>query len=408
MKGKILGSRYRVIEYIAEGGFGRTYLAEDTLLPGNDLCVVKQLSPSFSMPELLAVARRLFKTEAKALHSLGHHPQIPELLAYFEEAEKFYLVQQYIQGRTLDAELTRGKVWTTNKVIELLRDCLNILKFIHERGVIHRDIKPANLIRRHADNKIVVVDFGTVKEVLQGQTTLPQLTVAVGTQGYMPIEQARGKPRSTSDIYALGIIGIQALTGTEPLNLEEDKNNELIWSHLANTNHRLIGILTKMTRYYYGDRYQSARSILAALDSCTDAVVNLRSTAIAELAEGIASSPDISSQVIRQNRSFRNEQIAATKPLATSQTIKQFESTEHRSGDRTKQQDPNALPGVRSVPIIEYARSKAKSKLTGKKLWKIVLISIVACGGVYISLQKLIIQPNLNRSQPEATLNSLS
>ena len=189
MKGKILGSRYRVIEYIAEGGFGRTYLAEDTLLPDKDFCVVKQLAPSFSAPKLLAIARRLFETEAKVLHSLGHHAQIPELLAYFEEAEKFYLVQQYIKGRTLDTELTEGKVWKTERVIELLRDCLNILQFIHEQGVIHRDIKPSNLIRRHSDRKIVVVDFGTVKEVLQGQTTLPQLTVAVGTQGYMPIEQ---------------------------------------------------------------------------------------------------------------------------------------------------------------------------------------------------------------------------
>ena len=88
MKGKILGSRYRVIEYIAEGGFGRTYLAEDTLLPDQNHCVVKQLSPTFNASRLLAVARRLFETEAKALHNLGHHAQIPELLAYFEEAEK--------------------------------------------------------------------------------------------------------------------------------------------------------------------------------------------------------------------------------------------------------------------------------------------------------------------------------
>ena len=416
MKGKILGSRYRVIEYIAEGGFGKTYLAEDTLLPGKDLCVVKQLSPSFSAPKLLAVARRLFKTEAKALHSLGHHLQIPELLAYFEEAEKFYLVQQYIEGRTLDTELIQSKVWATNKVIELLRDCLNILKFIHEQGVIHRDIKPANLIRRHADNKIVLVDFGTVKEVLQGQTTLAQLTVAVGTQGYMPLEQARGKPRSTSDIYALGIIGIQALTGTKPLNLPEDKNNELVWSHLANTNHRLIEILTKMTRYYYSDRYQSARSILAALDSCTDAVVNLRSTAIApfsaDISQGIysVSSTTILDASLKanfrgQNGSLRNEQITAIERFATSQTVK-FESTESQPSNPNKQQDPNALPGVRSVPIIKYERSNAKSKLTSK-LWKIALITIVACGGVYISLQKLIIQPNLDRSQPQATPDSL-
>lgn len=163
MKGKILGSRYLVLEYIAEGGFGKTYLAEDTQLPGKDLCIVKQLAPSFNAPKLLEIARRLFKTEATALHSLGHHPQIPELLAYFEEAEKFYLVQQYISGQTLDKELIPKQSWSAARVIDLLKDCLNILKFIHEKGVIHRDLKPANLIRRDTDGKIVLVDFGTVK-----------------------------------------------------------------------------------------------------------------------------------------------------------------------------------------------------------------------------------------------------
>lgn len=110
MKEKILGSRYQILEYIAEGGFGQTYLAADTQLPDRDLCVVKQLSPGFNTPKLLAIARRLFKTEAATLHSLGHHPQIPELLAYFEEAEKFYLVQQYIRGKTIDTELSSTQV----------------------------------------------------------------------------------------------------------------------------------------------------------------------------------------------------------------------------------------------------------------------------------------------------------
>ncbi len=265
MKGKILGSRYKIIEYLAEGGFGRTYLAEDTQIPGKDICLVKQLYLKSSSPQFLHVARRLFKTEASTLHILGHHAQIPTLLAYFEEEEKFYLVQQYIKGEILTKELERGEVWSERQVIDLLRDVLKILQFIHAQGVIHRDIKPDNLIRRQGDRKLVLVDFGTVKQVLQGQqTNLGQLTVAVGTQGYMPTEQARGKPRPTSDLYALGIMAIQALTGILPIDLEEDEEGEIIWESKVSS--ELAQILTQMTRYHFKDRYQSATEVLEALD----------------------------------------------------------------------------------------------------------------------------------------------
>ncbi|MEM8675759.1 MAG: serine/threonine-protein kinase [Cyanobacteria bacterium P01_G01_bin.67] len=273
MKSKILGSRYQVLEYIAKGGFGKTYLAEDTQLPGKDLCVVKELSPTVEESKFLQVARRLFKAEASALHNLGHHEQIPELLAYFEEAEKFYLVQQYIKGQTLERELNPEFAWSESKVIELLADTLQILDFIHSKGVIHRDLKPANLIRRQCDQKIVLVDFGTVKNMLQGHTNLGQLTIPVGTKGYMPTEQARGKPRATSDLYALGMIGIQALTRVAPLELEEDDNGELLWSHLAQVSPQLAQILTRMTRYHFNDRYQSAAETLQALNALADAGV---------------------------------------------------------------------------------------------------------------------------------------
>ncbi|MEL6496127.1 MAG: serine/threonine-protein kinase [Cyanobacteria bacterium J06623_7] len=390
MKGKVLGSRYRVTEYLAEGGFGRTYLAEDTQLPNRDLCVVKQLSPSFNAPKLLAVARRLFETEAKTLHSLGHHPQIPELRAYFEEAGKFYLVQQYIQGQTLDAELARGQIWPANKVIELLRDCLNILQFIHAQGVIHRDIKPANLIRRHGDRQIVVVDFGTVKEILQGQTSLPQLTVAVGTQGYMPIEQARGKPRSSSDLYALGMVGIQALTGVNPLDLSEDSDGELLWSHLIHNQPQLVTILTKMTRYHYGDRYKSAQSILVALNGCADTVINLSQP---------TSSPR---QNVSQNSNSikANKKAAPTRHLGTSRTTEQSTGIAHQLARQPKPPDSNALPGVRPVALIQGStRRRVKSSLTYKHYGKIALIVIVVATGVYLLVPKTSNEPNLNPSQ---------
>ncbi|MEO1670055.1 MAG: serine/threonine-protein kinase [Cyanobacteria bacterium J06631_2] len=368
MKGKILGSRYQVLEYIAEGGFGRTYIAADTQLPDNDLCVVKQLSPSFNTPKLLKIARRLFKTEAATLHSLGHHPQIPELLAYFEEAEKFYLVQQYIRGNTVDTELSSTQIWSVPKVIEFLRDCLNILQYIHEQGVIHRDIKPANLIRRHSDSKIVLVDFGTVKNILQEQTSLPQLTVAVGTQGYMPIEQARGKPRSTSDLYALGIIGIQALTGIKPLNLEEDRHGEIIWSHLANTDHKLKDVLTKMTRCHYCDRYQSARTVLEVLDGFNDTVITL------------------------------------PQPLLAVTPIREFDpsSASKNEPQNEPESDPNALPGIRSVALDIPSHQKSRAKLTQKQLGKIAIAIIIILGGLYLASAS-VFEPN--NPQPESSQN---
>ena len=267
MQGTILGSRYRVIKYIAKGGFGKTYLAEDTQLPGKDKCVVKQLYPSVDDPNFIKVARRLFKTEAETLNTLGVHNQIPQLMAYFEEDEKFYLVQQYIEGHTLSKEIVSGELWSEAKVIELLRDCLNILDFIHAKGVIHRDVKPDNLIRRKLDNKLVLVDFGTVKEVLAEQTQLVPATVAVGTRGYMPTEQARGKPRTTSDIYALGIIAIQALTGVHPTKLQENDSGEIVWQDEAQCSTQLGEIVNKMTRYHFKERYQSAHETIAELDS---------------------------------------------------------------------------------------------------------------------------------------------
>jgi serine/threonine protein kinase len=380
VKGKILGSRYQVLEYVAEGGFGKTYLAEDTQLPGKDLCIVKQLAPRFTAPQLLEIARRLFKTEATALHSLGHHPQIPELLAYFEEAEKFYLVQQYIAGQTLDQKLIPKQPWSPGQVVELLRDCLNILRFIHDQGVIHRDLKPANLILRDADHKIVLVDFGTVKNILQGQGGLEQLTVAVGTQGYMPIEQARGKPRSTSDLYALGIIGIQALTGVKPLDLEEDENGEIIWSPLVNAQPELIEILTKMTRYNYLERYPSAQSVLDALDSCGD-------TLLPQAVPGM------------RTTSF---------PGSTDQSMLQSPQREYPSQVRPNpNEDPNALPGVRSVAMVNHPSSRlvqpqATQQALGQKA-KIALMAIVIAGGIYLSLKQLFPQPASDISSPEAT-----
>lgn len=270
MLGKLLDRRYQVTQVLGAGGFGRTYLAQDTRRPGNPICVVKQLKPVSSEPSFLEAARRLFNSEAETLEQLGNHDQIPRLLAYFEEDQEFYLVQEFIEGHTLTQELQPGQRWEENRVIDMLSEILEILEFVHRHNVIHRDIKPDNLIRRKSDNKLVLVDFGAVKQIRTQLASVygQQLsnTIAVGTPGYMASEQALGQPRPSSDIYALGIIGIQALTGLMPISFQEDlSTGEILWQQLVSVSRGLDTVLSKMVRYHFKDRYQSADEALQAL-----------------------------------------------------------------------------------------------------------------------------------------------
>ncbi|MBD2342281.1 protein kinase [Calothrix sp. FACHB-156] len=276
MIGKLLDHRYQVIEVLATGGFGQTYIAQDTRRPGNPICVVKHLKPSSSDPKVFETAKRLFNSEAETLEVLGNHDQIPRLLAYFDENQEFYLVQEFIEGNTLSEELSPDKHWSENQVMHLLQEVLGILEFVHSQGVIHRDIKPDNIIRRASDNKLVLVDFGAVKQLRTNLITSggqPTATVVIGTPGYMPTEQGQGKPRPNSDIYSLGIIAIQALTGLAANTLQEDPNTgELLWQHLVSVNPQLAAVLNKMVRYHFKDRYQNATEALQACRELTPAV----------------------------------------------------------------------------------------------------------------------------------------
>ncbi|WP_375510472.1 protein kinase [uncultured Nostoc sp.] len=270
MLGTMLRGRYKIVRKLGQGGFGETYLAEDMDLPRNPHCVVKRFKPQFTDPQALQQAMRLFDTEADVLYRLGNHEQIPRLLAHFEENQEFYLVQEYVQGDDLSTELKPGQQWNQEKVIAFLRDILKILEFVHQQNVIHRDIKPANLIRRAADGKLFLIDFGAVKEISTLMANNQGRTVAVGTPGYMPSEQYNGQPQLCSDIYAVGMIGIQALTGIFPLKLPIDpKTLEFIWRNQVQVSPQLADILDRMVRYHFGQRYQSAPTALQALTNLT-------------------------------------------------------------------------------------------------------------------------------------------
>lgn len=267
---KPLGGRYQMIQQLGMGGFGQTFLAQDLHLPGHPRCVVKQLKPQVNSSQELQVARRLFDTEAQVLYRLGTHPQIPSLLAHFEEEQEFYLAQELIEGQSLEAELSSQRLWQDEDAIAFLHDLLSTLAFVHKHQVIHRDIKPSNLIRRYSDHRIVLIDFGAVKQVsiqLTALTSSLNRTISIGTEGYMPSEQLAGRPQFSSDVYAVGMIAIQGITGQMPHTIPTHPHNgELDWHGLAAHCHpALVTLLDYMVQYDFRSRYANAAEALAAL-----------------------------------------------------------------------------------------------------------------------------------------------
>lgn len=270
-----LNGRYKIIRELGFGGQGKTFLCQDMILSGNPYCAVKQLRPANTNdPIFFDKAKGLFYQEIEALGKVGHHPQIPRLLDNFEENKEFYLVQEYVEGVSLSEELPPGTLWQENKVIEMLREILHILEFIHQKKVIHRDIKPDNIIRRNIDNKLVLIDFGCLKQVGDTQLTTQGgkvlSTMVVGTQGYIAPEQLQGRASACSDLYALGMIGIQALTGKSAVDLQRDHTDKLTaevqWKPLApHVNQNLTSIISKIVAYRAIDRIQTATEVLRVL-----------------------------------------------------------------------------------------------------------------------------------------------
>ncbi len=271
MQGKVLAGRYKIISHLGGGGFGQTYVAEDQQLPDTPKCVVKQFQPIVANAQALEVASRLFDREARTLHKLGSHDQIPRLLAHFEEDNEFFLVQDYIDGNTLAQEIHQRKRLSQAEVISLLQDILSTLEYVHQQNVIHRDIKPSNLIRRKRDGKLALIDFGAVKQISQqrlneqGET---DINTTISTRGYTPLEQLEGHPRFNSDIYALGITAIQALTGIDPKQLQRNvKTGLIVWREQVQVSDELAAILDTMVHTNSRERYQSVDEVVNDLRS---------------------------------------------------------------------------------------------------------------------------------------------
>ncbi len=266
---KIIGKSFNIFAELSSGGFGQTFLAEDLRFPDKPKCVIKQLKIQSDDPKMIDLASRLFEQEVSVLYHLGEHPQIPSLIAHFEENGEFYLVQEYVAGNTFAQELEHGKIYNHSEVIEITTQLLDILSFVHSRKVIHRDVKPANLINQASDGKIVLIDFGAVKQV-RNQVSNPHQpthnTIAIGSDGYMPFEQLGGQPKFSSDVYAVGMFAIQLLTQTHPTQFNQNqRTGEWVWQHKASVNPHFAEVLNQMIRYDYRQRFANASDASDAL-----------------------------------------------------------------------------------------------------------------------------------------------
>lgn len=308
---ELFRDRYEVLRMLGRGGFGVTFLAKDVSLPGEPFCVIKQLCPKVSDASSLENARRRFEREAKILAKLGSHSQIPRLLHYFVADGEFYLVQEYIRGSTLARLVRRSGCFSEAAVKHFLREMLLLLKYVHKQQVIHRDIKPQNIIRCEDDGRLVLIDFGAVKELIAqaGDTTTKSSTTHfIGTVGFAPPEQFSLRPVFGSDIYALGITCLYLLTGKAPLDFDTNRHTgELLWRDYVQVSEPFAEILSKMLKISLAERYQSVESILRAL-ACESVEDNNLARCLL-----IRQQPEPRPLATQDERSFQNHRSPAAK-----------------------------------------------------------------------------------------------
>ena len=266
--GDLLNQRFCIVRELGSGGFATTYLAVDRQSNNQTKCAVKQLQPRFNSQSVWASAKERLATEAMVLQWLGKHPQIPEFIGHFEENQQFYLVLEFIEGEEFEQEIHRQTLNETQS-IQFLVDILEILDSVHRQGIIHRDIKPSNLIRRKQDGKMILIDFGAVKEIgtLAFDTGKQKVqTQIIGTPGYMPPEQNNGKPIYSSDIYALGKTVIFGMTGKSPNEWDMVEPDNIIgWNQKIAISEAFLNIINRMTADNTAKRYQQAWEVLQDL-----------------------------------------------------------------------------------------------------------------------------------------------
>jgi serine/threonine protein kinase len=377
----VLQNRYRVIQVLSDrGGFGITYLAEDTQMPSGRRCVIKQLRPINNDPQLYRMIQERFQREAVILEQLGHNnPQIPELYAYFEDSGQFYLVEELIEGVTLTQKMQQDGKLSESSVKGVLTSILPVIEYIHSYRIIHRDIKPDNIILRHGDNLPVLLDFGAVKETMGTVMTASgnfTSSIVIGTAGFMPSEQSAGRPVFASDLYSLGLTAIYLLTGKLPHELNTDMSTgEIIWRQQAlNVGPSLANILDKVIRSHPRERYLNAGEMLDALRTSSSAY---RTPISSTTTQASPLNNPINPQTPPINPQVNPQKIPQVAPTQLSHVGANNNNNYPKNQPSPSQHNPTVIATPQNQPAYPYQQpiQQTSPVKTGLKDWQKAVIT---------------------------------
>ena len=289
--GDILNARYCILTQLGQGGFGRTYLAED-ISRFNEKCVLKEFAPRCQSPYALAKAQELFEREAEVLYRLKN-VHIPKFRALFrtehQDKSRLFLIQDYVEGQTYQSifqeRYQKGIGFSQEEIQELLFQLLPVLEYIHSLGVIHRDISPENIMLRKADKMAMLIDFGSIKDaankaqyLIEGapKKSLSLRGTILGKSGYAPPEQiVSGVIYYHSDLYALAATSIVLLAGKDPRELIDAHSFQWHLQGEVNLDRKLGWVLNKMLSPNPDRRFPTATQAIQALQNTSKIPVDI-------------------------------------------------------------------------------------------------------------------------------------
>jgi serine/threonine protein kinase len=402
----VLQGRYRLLRLLAEGGFARTYLAEDQGRFG-ERCVVKEFCPSANDASVFEKAKELFQREAQTLYQL-EHPQVPQFRAMFAEGldhntQRLFLVQDFVEGETYRTALRRRlqtqEHFSVQEVRQLLKQLLPVLSYIHSKGIIHRDITLENLMLRATDQTPVLIDFGVVKSVVTQlqQTNMMATGTVVGKFGFAPIEQLQsGRAYPSSDLYSLAVCCLVLLTGLEPSQLFDDVAAVWHWKHHTSVSDGLASVLDKMLAHKPSDRYVTADEVFQALQS---------------IPFNGAIKPSPSPQAIPADSQRQAPDPAGQRPPASAPSVEHLSKPPEHSQIKTiavsspVQVQPTRPQGKKPVipPVYRSAQNGSQRKMTTVAIIILgLLLSLASAFAGWLLMNFLMLRP-WDKSPPKVS-----